>query len=739
MNPYRDSFEHIRDEMLRLDLLLRRALIVARATAEQPQTPEYRGIVISEPDIDEMLRGSDFFGEHWRRESAESENVKPIDQQLATLRSAIDARRTASQQEGTRLALAHLAQQFALSEAEVDLVLIALAPELEPRYETLYAYLQDDVTRKRPSVNLALNLICRSEREKLFARRLLSPGAPLLHFQLLQLEDELQDRSPLFARRFLKLADPVVRFLFDEPPSALESGVVAMPEPAAAAELSEESRAALDGAIESILRSGLGQSVVRLRGDDPPALDAAAQLLAAALDRGILRFDLAQLEAEPARLVTAIRDAALYDALLAVSAAAPVSAEPGTRISRAEARLWSELQRVQDPVALLGPETAVGNAPAGSDLRVWPIDIAPPGFESRVESWSDALSAAGASADAESLADTFRFGRSRIRQSVNLAFSRAALRDASDPRPNQEDFVAAARSLSTPNLGRFAVQVTPRSTFADIVLPAEKMAQLHSIVTRVRYRRRVYDVWGFGAKLSRGKGNIALFTGPPGTGKTMAAEAIANQLGLNLLQIDLSSVVSKYIGETESNLNVIFREAENTQTLLFFDEADALFGKRTEVKDAHDRYANLETNYLLQRVEQYEGLVILASNMQSNMDEAFLRRTQEVVEFPLPDDASREQIWRRHFPPGAPVEPDIDFPFLARQFKLAGGEIKNVVMAAAFAAAEENAAIGMPHLVTALRGEVLKKGRLVMKNELGKYFELAVSRSARPPFEEVER
>jgi SpoVK/Ycf46/Vps4 family AAA+-type ATPase len=203
----------------------------------------------------------------------------------------------------------------------------------------------------------------------------------------------------------------------------------------------------------------------------------------------------------------------------------------------------------------------------------------------------------------------------------------------------------------------------------------------------------------------------------------MAAEVLANALSLTLFQIDLSSVVSKYIGETEAHLSAIFGEAESAQCLLFFDEADSLFGKRTEVKDAHDRYANLEVNYLLQRIEQYDGVVVLATNLQRNLDDAFLRRMHEVVDFPFPDERQREQIWRRHLPTSAPVDPDIDFAFLARQFKLTGGYIKNAVMTAAFLAARNAKNIGMEEMIRGVKIELQKQGKLVMKSDFGRFFE----------------
>jgi SpoVK/Ycf46/Vps4 family AAA+-type ATPase len=310
-----------------------------------------------------------------------------------------------------------------------------------------------------------------------------------------------------------------------------------------------------------------------------------------------------------------------------------------------------------------------------------------------------------------------------------MARSLIAVRKPSQQEPKIQDLLDAGRALTSPQVGKFAIRVEPRYSWNDIVLPPEKAQKLRHIASWIKHRRLVHRDWGFGRKLSRGKGLNVLFTGPSGTGKTMAAEVLAGELSLDLYQIDLSTVVSKYIGETEKNLSAIFHEAEQTQTLLFFDEADALFGKRTEVKDAHDRYANIEVNYLLQRVEQYEGVVILATNLQQNLDDAFLRRMQEVLEFPFPDAELRERIWRGHFPKGAPTAADIDFRFLAQNFKWCGGNIKNIVLSAAFLAARESKPISMSHLILATRAEYQKEGKLPVKTDFGRYYDV-VARSA---------
>jgi SpoVK/Ycf46/Vps4 family AAA+-type ATPase len=322
------------------------------------------------------------------------------------------------------------------------------------------------------------------------------------------------------------------------------------------------------------------------------------------------------------------------------------------------------------------------------------------------------------------LADRFRLTGSQIaeaaatasgvaawRRGVTSAIETASLENGPDTNEvTLDDLFAAARLQSGQELGPLATRIEPQRAWTDLVLPDDMLAQLREIGGRVAQRRRVLRDWGFDARLSLGKGTTALFAGPSGTGKTLAAEVLARELGLDLHRIDLAGVVSKYIGETEKNLDRIFVAAETANAILFFDEADALFGKRSEVRDSHDRYANLEIAYLLQKMEQYEGVVILATNLRANLDDAFLRRLAFVVQFPFPDEILRRRIWSAVWPSATPLAPDVDLDSLARDFKLTGGHIRNVALAAAFLAAEAGEPVNRAHLLHAIRRELQKLG-----------------------------
>jgi SpoVK/Ycf46/Vps4 family AAA+-type ATPase len=232
----------------------------------------------------------------------------------------------------------------------------------------------------------------------------------------------------------------------------------------------------------------------------------------------------------------------------------------------------------------------------------------------------------------------------------------------------------------------------------------------------------VFHAWGFGPRLALGGGVTALFAGPSGSGKTLAAQIVAATLGLELYRVDLPSVVSKYIGDTEKVLDGLFREAHGAGALLFFDEADALFGKRSEVRDAHDRYANIEISYLLQALEQYDGLTLLATNLRHNLDDAFIRRLSFCITFPFPEEPERRRLWAGCWPPATPVDDDVDVSFLARQFKLTGGNIRNIALAAAFAAAADGSRVTMPHVIRGVRREYQKMGKACAESEFGPWF-----------------
>jgi SpoVK/Ycf46/Vps4 family AAA+-type ATPase len=344
------------------------------------------------------------------------------------------------------------------------------------------------------------------------------------------------------------------------------------------------------------------------------------------------------------------------------------------------------------------------------------IELPFPDGSHRKAVWENRLLHAGQLAtdvDTRALAGKFRLTPGQISQCLTEATMRARWRSPAERRVTMDDLNRACRSQSAASLASLARKIEPAYRWKDIILPDEVLVELKEVIDRVNYRELVLCEWGFARKLSLGRGVNALFAGSSGTGKTMAAEIIARELGLDLYKIDLSGIVSKYIGETEKNLNAIFAAAENSNAILLFDEADAIFGKRSEVRDSHDRYANLEISYLLQKMEEYDGVAILATNLRQNLDESFMRRLAFTIHFPFPEESERRRIWTTVWPHETPLASDIDFDFLARQFTLSGGNIKNVSLASAFLAASNGGEVTMKHLLHATQREFQKMGKVI--------------------------
>ncbi|HWA72773.1 MAG TPA: ATP-binding protein [Polyangiaceae bacterium] len=718
---FTDSFEHLRAELHRITRLLHRAVLIASARPRGDVPDSLAGQVIYDGEVEALFAHQDLLEARWAPASfpeAVATRIEALDLEIEQSRARIDDAARTAIGGGVRLPLARLAEEFQFTNVEQEILLLALAPELEPSFERIFAFLHDDVTRTRPTVDLVLNVICRDAREKLRSRSLLAPGGRLRHFGFVEVVGN--SSSTLLASE-LRVDETVVRFLLDHDGPAVTVGVLeSVPAADTAAKLPRKTRAELPRLLDALTRHDTSHFTLLLTGSDPVLLDSAACSVAHALRRRTLgvRLDLGSGKLL-GKLHLALRDAALWDALLVLDLTAPEAADRESPLP-ALLREVEELVALQaQPLILLCAPGVTPHLPTAGAL--WSLTIDPPDYDDRMETWR-AVAGEVTDANLPLLSDSFRFTEEQAAAVYRLAYGAAALRDPGDPRVNGNDLLLSARVTAAPRLKRFAIPIEPRFVWNDIVLPEPKLAQLRAIVARVRHRHTVQRDWGFGKKHSRGLGQNILFTGASGTGKTMAAEVLANELSLHLFQIDLSAVVSKFVGETEKNLAAVFDEAELGNCLLFFDEGDAIFGKRTELKDAHDRYSNIEVSYLLQRIERFQGVVILASNLQKNIDDAFLRRLHEVVDFPFPDEGARERIWTRHVPAEVPIDPDVDFRFLAQRFKLSGGNVSNAVRNAAYAAAAEDSRLSMRHIVRAVRDEYTKLGRLTLHTEFEPYF-----------------
>ena len=703
----RANRQHIEAEITRLRLLLHRRVLWLRRHWAHDSSQDYMAWRISEAQAERLLRGEDRAGE--ATFYATDPDAVALASALNSVKARIEAAARELQLAGAPATLDVLARLFGLSRFERDVLLLALAPELNSSFERLYAYVQDDVTRRHATAQLALTLLPAPGEDVHNLRDSFLPDAALRRFRLLSIDDTAP--SSAFLNRPLRVDERMLDFVL---------GVNR-----------------LDERLASILHP-----VPAARGSsaDQELADRIVQWAQSATDRLASRSVnlIGAADASPLHLARAVCDA-LGIVLFQVDA-------PGLPASRSDRRelfaliereavllqmaLYFDLEavRAEERPELVHEIDRLGAfVILGSTVR-WPgeretlaVPVAKPNASQQAELWQWALAAAGVASNVEigALVEQFDLGPAHIGRAVTAARELAVLRSG-DAELTSDDLWRACEQAAAPKLDQLAQRMTPCYGWDDIVLPPEPFRQLQEIAAQVAHRAQVYQGWGFGAKLSRGRGISALFAGASGTGKTMAAEVLARQLRLDLYRIDLAGVVSKYIGETERNLRSIFAAAERGGVILFFDEADALFGKRSEVKDSHDRYANIEVNYLLQRMEDFRGLAILATNRKSALDFAFVRRLRFIVDFPFPDAAHRLRIWQSVFPPQADLH-GLDFSWLAR-FEISGGHIRNIALAAAFLAASEGNPIGMLHVMRAARREYVKMDRIVQEADFGRYY-----------------
>jgi len=617
--------------------------------------------------------------------------------------------------------LASLCKGCGLTNLEIEAFLLCLAPELDSKYQRVFGFMNDDLGRRTASFGLVASIL----GEALPTRVALAKSQNLLNWRLVGsggaaqpcADDPLRVDPPLVAwllgNRAALLRDPQLAGVVRAEPWV---GVRWLSDPAdlqRAEMLCESLASERQGGAHWMALTGNDGSVWRA------LLEKVAGRLAIPLVRISLRalggLDAAVLDERLVRLGRAVR---LMGAIPVIDAADPAA---GGAAEQALGRLVGIFDDVPQACVLIVPNIvhAVDALPH-DDYRLMQRNtsaLSPP-----VAAFAAASRAAGlalAKADYEQLASAYPLPLDGIDRAVRLA----AARGASDRQSAEEQTARlgeACRTIACPELPRFAALLEPSFRLDEVVLPADRHQQIKDIVAHVLHARMVFESWGFGAQLPYGKGVAALFSGPSGTGKTMAARAIGHALQRSIFAVDLSRVVSKYIGETEKNLEAVFVEAERAGAILLFDEADALFGKRSEVKDAHDRYANIEIAYLLQRMEAFGGLAILTSNLGQNLDRAFTRRLRFIVDFPFPDAEAREKIWLQCLPPEAPLAEDHNIRYLARRIEMTGGNIRQITLRAAFAAAAEGGGVPISHrhIIKATRAELLKLGMPGLEREL---------------------
>jgi AAA+ superfamily predicted ATPase len=611
---------------------------------------------------------------------------------LAAGAAAVDA--------DARMAIA--AARLGLDALDTAVLTVCAAPELHRRYGFLYAYLQDDVTRRLASPRLVADLLNGEGVDRPDVLACFAPGAPLPAGGALRLL--LPDGPTPLADRPVKVSDRLAAFLLGADGGFGDAGAP-VPLRRVPAQPVASGR---DEAIAEVVRLLAADTRLPLVVCGPDA----ATITAMAAGAPLLLVDVHDLE-RPEVMADATLAAALEERLLCLDGLEDL--KPPDRV-----RLLRAIDERRERTVVLGRTR--GEALALSDRTALLVEVPMPSFGERRNAWEQFSGAE----DTDDVAAKFRLSIEQIRAAGEVSRIAASSRGAATPDAGELNM--GARYASVSRLGELAARLDHAYQWDDLVLPERQRDLLRSISAYLRHRDRVLSEWGYERTVARTQGLKVLFAGESGTGKTMAAQVLAAELGMELFRVDLATVVSKYIGETEKNLERIFTAADGSNAILFFDEADALFGKRSEVSDSHDRYANIEVAYLLQRMEAYPGAVILATNFKRNIDDAFIRRLDFVIDFPFPEAEDRERIWRLVLPSQAPVDADVDLGFLATQFKLSGGAIRNCSLAAAFQAADEDNAIQMRHLVRAVAQEYGKQGRLTLEADFERFHDLVRAR-----------
>ncbi|OUN22077.1 hypothetical protein B5G34_08565 [Flavonifractor sp. An82] len=625
--------------------------------------------------------------------------------QLEASRTAIQARLDRTEGE---FPLLRLFCRCGLDRFEQDCVALAYAGVLDQKYEKLFAYLQDDITRKAPSPALAVQLFLPLEHNM---------EEYLSRFSRRDTFTSLFDRERLAAGQ-LVLCPTVLEFLSTgtvAPLPGLRLFDGAAEAPSGPLVIGQEAARRLDLLFQEpgewvicitggpgsgkrfqvehlMARTGQRCVFLSLDGQKPEELARegvlAARLTGACLCCGHMegRDGEGKLLPPEEKLLQTILDLEPAHEKVFFLSQLPIRA----RLDRLSVEL--ELPDTTEDERIDLFRAFLGDTPLGDGLTV------------------------------EELASKFRFSPRQVELACRQAVGLARL-DGEKAVPSREMHQCCYHQV-VHKLGDLATPVRPAFHWDDVVMPADQKRLLQHACGHIKFRHRVYSDWGFDKKVTYGRGLSILFAGAPGTGKTMCAQVIANELNMEMYKINISQIVSKYIGETEKNLQAVFTEAKKSNCILFFDECDAIFGKRSEVKDAHDRNANVEVAYLLQQIEEHDRVCIMATNLIGNIDAAFMRRITYVVHFPFPDPAMREEIYRRTIPKKAPVSGDVDWAFLAEKFELSGGHIKNIVLSAAFLAALEDQPIGMSQLLRAAVGELKKNEIVVVREELREYADL---------------
>jgi AAA+ superfamily predicted ATPase len=687
-------FSDLARRLRRTDLLLLRAVRRQRARPAMRAKGQFWGSVITDDEVDALLRAH---GE--------------IDYPAGSdgLDDAIAA--SAAYRDAPGGKFGRLRAGFKLDGDDMDLILLSLAPEISAGYGKIFAYLNDNLNQAYLTVDLATRVLRQERRQRLSLQSRLLPGSPLIQNRLLLLNPP--DGMDTHTSRRVHPAPTLLRWMLQVEEAPLMEGATRL-DTSKHPFVPKVTQLRLDelaGALNTPVTVAIVNGTNGVR-------EGVAMAIARAVNRPLVRVDVERCKKYMEQPYDLIRDLQLDGAIPYMINVPDTDEEPAVRLQMLS--LGTALATLPYAVCVGGNDRKAVATMLGSDRPNVTVTVGRTTTDERISAWNDALSRRGWDAGpAREIADRFySVGGTTIERVLDHAEAESGGRE-----PPEETIWASCREAARPEFSGLAQRVIPRYRWEDLILSEKVVLQLKHVVQYLDQQETVYHQWGASKVRARGYGMKVLFSGGPGTGKTMCAEVIAGSLGLDLFKVDLSSVISRWVGETEKNLKEIFDAAEGGGSVILFDEADSLFGSRGEVKQAQDRFANQEVSFLLQRLESFEGCAILTTNLQENIDEAFLRRFGAVIEFPMPSPPERYQLWERAIPAGAPRASDLDVGYLSKNFVLAGGAIVNAAINACIMAAYKKQPVGMSHAIEAVARELYKNGKQVNRVHFGEYYD----------------
>lgn len=710
MDYYKNYSNHLIDYFELLDLEL--SFLFDNFNDDLKENPfdMYKSIVVSKEEINNILN----------EKSLTNTNTKLI-KQIQDKKEFIKEKEINTKNKGIYIPFLNLIELFSLQDFEIYSIVLSLLAEFNLKYERIFAYLQDNLNLKKPTFELVSKILNLDIDEKIFIRNKFHKNH--LFMKMILKEDDL---NISFFNKQIVLDERIINFIIagNEIDYDIKEFVQIFYYNLFEKKLYWNLNI-LNEILEFMKKTiDYDKKIIYLQGPSGSGKKFLVKCFAKILNENILFFDIKKVLDSSLDFSTLLMKF-IRETILTLSIPVFYNFEEILKADYKdkEFEFYKEVKNLNGILFILSKEKLKDNKKT-SNFIINKIELKNLDEENRKDVWQYfSLKYKLKEFDYMDLGIKYNFSIGEIKNILKIIRDYYNWKNHNDIDFNNLIYKISQDQISH-NLNKKATRVESNFTFEDLVLPNPQKTKLQNIYFQVKNSHTVFKKWGFKDKLSYGTGLSVLFYGPPGTGKTMSANALAKELNLELYKIDLNRVVSKYIGETEKNLNNIFEEAKKSNVILFFDEADSLFGKRSEVKDSKDRYSNMETSYLLQKMEEYEGMTILATNFLKNIDSAFLRRINYVINFPFPDSKNRINLWKKAFTKNTPLCDFIDYEFLGEKFHLSGGNIKNIALKSAFKAARDNDKIYMKHILSSIKEEMEKMGKLFTKNDLHEYKDL---------------